>query len=113
MEIHRGPVFSTTKQGRVEPKESNLFESTAHLPCGPCGWLSLLPTKQFLTLLTKVNNSEAKRCSAKGQWMAKELSMGLTEEALLFFKRLVLSFPSPAVFCRLVALFLSQARVYT
>lgn len=45
--------------------------------------------------------------------MEKELPTGLTEEALLSSKSLVLSFPSPAVCCRLVALFLSQARVYT
>lgn len=113
VEGYLGPLlFSTSKQGRVEPKESNLFESTAHLPCEPCGYIGFLLTKRFLTLLTKVNNLEAKWCGAKGQRMAKELSVGLTEEALLFSESLVLSFPSPAVCCRLVALFLSQARVY-
>lgn len=87
--------------------------STAQLLCGPCGWLGLLLLKQFLTFLTKVSNLETKWCGVKGQRMVKEFSTELTAgEALLFFKSLVLSFPSPAVCCSLVALILNQARVY-
>lgn len=74
----------TSVAQHIEPRQSgaslrslDFLESTAHLPCGPCGWLGLLLTKLFLTLLTKVNNSETKWCGAKGQWMAKELSTGL------------------------------------
>lgn len=96
-----------------EPKESDFFVSTAQLLCGPCGWLGLLLLKQFLTFLTKVSNLETKWCGVKGQRMVKEFSTELTAgEALLFFKSLVLSFPSPAVCCSLVALILNQARVY-
>lgn len=60
----------------------NFFESTAHPPCGLCGWHGLLLTK-LLTLLTKVNNSETKWCDQKGQWTVKELSTGWTGSCAL------------------------------
>lgn len=81
---------STTVAQHIKAKQSgaslrslNFLESTAHPPCGPCGWLGLLLTKLFLTLLTKVNNSETKWCGAKGQWMVKELSTGWTRSCAL------------------------------